>query len=134
MATFTPPGIAAVPPVSVSDRATGPSTYDENRLGYRLMRWFYNTNSAFKRFRGVNVWRMNDGTYLMSDPVPGVNFVGTIGWPYPDTLEPVNNAISSSWFSGGVGGVGGSGPGGLIQLVTPGIAIEYLGGHSYTVS
>lgn len=134
MPVFTPPGIPVIPPVSVADRRNGPSTQQANPRGYALMKYFYNTNSAFRRFRGVNVWKMNDGTYQMSDPVPGVNFTGTIGYPYPDTLAPANNAISSSWFSGGVGGVGGSGPGGLQQLVSPGIAIEYLGGHSYQVT
>lgn len=134
MATFTPPGIPVVPPVSISDSQNAPPTQDANRAGYALMKYYYNTNSAFRRFRGVNVWHMNDGTFMMSDPVPGVPFTGTISWPYPDTDNPVNNAISSSWFPGGPGGVGGSGPGGLQQLVSPGIAVEYLGGHSYQVT
>lgn len=134
MATFTPPAIPVIPPVSYADTVRGPTTIQSNPQGYKLMRWFYNTNSSFRRYRGVNVWRMNDGTYLMSDPVPGVAFAGKIDYPYPDTDNPVNGAISSSWYPGGVGGVGGSGPGGNIQLVSPGIAIEYLGGHSYVVS
>lgn len=134
MAVFTPPAIPVVPPVSYADYKHGPTTERANPLGYRLMRYYYNVNSSFRRYRGVNVWRMNDGTYMMSDPVPGVTFQGAISWPYPDTDNPVNDAISSSWFPGGPGGVGGSGPGGLIQLVSPGIAIEYLGGHTYTVS
>lgn len=131
---FTPPAIPVVPPVTVADSRTGAPTYLSNPQGFTLMRWFYAATSSFRRYRGVNVWHMNDGTFLMSDPVDGVPFAGTIGWPYPDTLEPVNNAISSSWFPGGPGGVGGSGPGGSQQLVTPGIAIEYLGGHTYAVT
>lgn len=131
---FTPPSIPVIPPISVADRKNGPPTAQANPQGYNLMKFFYAPTSSFKRYRGVNVWRMNDGTYLMSDPVPGLSFGGTIGYPYPDTLQPVNNAISWSWFPGGPGGVGGSGPGGLAQLVSPGIAIEYLGGHSYSVS
>lgn len=87
-----------------------------------------------QRNRGVNVWKMTDGTYMMSDPVPSVTFTGTIGWPYPDSPNPVNNATSSSWYPGGTGGVGGSGPGGNIQTVNPNISVEYLGGHSYPVS
>lgn len=134
MPTFMTPGLPVVPPVSYAERRNGPTTEQQNPQGYRLMRWFYNTNSSFRRYRGVNVWRMNDGTYWMSDPVPGVGFTGTIGWPYPDTDNPVNDAISSSWFSGGPGGVGGSGPGGLIQYVVPGIDIEYLGGHIYNIT
>lgn len=134
MPTFTPPTLPVIPPVSISDRKNGPPTQQTNPRGYALMKYYYNVNSSFRRYRGVNVWRMNDGTYQMSDPVPGVNFKGTIAWPYPDSLQPVNNAISSSWFSGGKGGVGSSGPGGLQEYVVPGIAIEYLGGHSYPVS
>jgi len=134
MPTFTPPGIPVIPPVSVADTKNGPPTMQVNRQGYALMRYYYSETSSFRRYRGVNVWRMKDGTYMMSDPVPGVAFVGTISYPYPDTLEPVNDAIVSSWFPGGIGGVGGSGPGGLIDYVSPGIAIEYLGGHSYEVS
>lgn len=134
MATFTPPALPVVPPVSVADTKTGPTTQQANPRGYALMKWFYAGTSSFRRYRGVNVWKMGDGTYMMSDPVPGVPFVGTIGYPYPDTDKPVNNAISSSWFPGGPGGVGGSGPGGSQQLVSPGIAVEYLGGHSYPVT
>lgn len=140
MPTFTPPGIPVIPPISVSDRATGPATKDANPGGWNLMKYFYATGSSFKRYRGVNVWRMNDGTYWMSDPVTGVTFTGTIGWPYPDTLAPNNNAISVQYFPGGPGGVGSSGGPGFnefvpqVQTVTPGIAIEYLGGHSYNVS
>ena len=141
MPTFTPPTILVIPPINISDTKTGPTTLQANPGGYNLMKYFP------MRYRGVNVWKMNDGTYQMSDPVPGVDFLGVISYPYPDAVpntngaapfpgqdNPVNNAISSSWFPGGPGGVGSSGPGGLIQLVIPGIAVEYLGGHSYVVS
>ncbi len=151
--TFTPPGISAVPLVSVSDSRYGQETARVNPQGYNLMKYFSYPSAADPtvyvntRIRGVNVWIMNDNTVLMSDPVPGVTFTGTISWPYPDAIpntqgrapypgqdNPVNNAISSSWFSGGVGGVGSSGPGGEQQYVVPGIRWEYLGGHSYTIS
>lgn len=128
MATFTPPSILVVPPISVADTKTGLPTKRANPGGWNLMKYFP------QRSRGVNVWIMNDGTVLMSDPVPGLSFYGTISYPYPDTLEPVNDTLSSSWFPGGPGGVGSSGPGGLQQYVTPGISYEYLGGHSYPLS
>lgn len=128
MSTFTPPTLLTVPPVNVADYPHSPRTIDVNPGGWNLMKYYP------QRSRGVNVWKMSDGTYWMSDEVPGVSFVGTIGWPYPDTLEPVNDAISSSWYPGGEGGVGGSGPGGDIQYVNPTIAVEYLGGHSYNIT
>lgn len=128
MPTFAPPGITVVPPVNEAETRTSPRTMDVNRQGYNLMRYFPERN------RGVNVWKLDNGTYMMSDEVPGVTFTGTVAWPYPDTLDPVNDAISSSWYPGGVGGVGGSGPGGDIQHVPYHIVFEYLGGHSYTVS
>jgi hypothetical protein len=111
-----------------------------NRQGWDLMKYFYAPTSSFRRYRGVNVWRMNDGTYWMSDPVPGVAFAGTIGWPYPDSPAPNNNAISVSYFPGGPGGVGSSGGPGFnefvpsVVTVEPGIAFEYLGGRSYVVT
>lgn len=128
MTTFTPPGISVVPPVDYAQHKSGPRTKDVNPQGWNLMRYMP------QRARGVNVWKMSDGTYMMSDPVPGVTFGGTIGWPYPDSPNPVNNAISSSWYPGGAGGVGGSGPGGNIETVSPNVSVEYLGGHSYPVS
>lgn len=134
MTVFTPPSIPVVPPVTVAESRSGLPTQRANPGGYNLMKYFYAPTSSFRRYRGVNVWKMGDGTYMMSDPVPNVAFAGTIGYPYPDTLAPVNNAIASSWFPGGPGGVGGSGAGGLQQLVSPGIAVEYLGGHSYPVT
>ena len=153
MTTFTPPGISAVPLVSVADTRTGLPTSRANPQGYNLMKYFSYPSASDPavytntRVRGVNVWIMNDSTVLMSDPVPGVTFTGTIAWPYPDAVpnnagrapypgqdNPVNNAISSSWFTGGPGGVGSSGPGGSQQYVVPGIAVEYLGGHTYTVT
>ena len=128
MPTFTPPTILFVPPINYAESKSAPPTKQVNPQGWNLMKYFP------QRAKSVNVWRMNDGTYMMSDTVPGVTFTGTIGWPYPDTEQPVNNAISSSWFPGGVGGVGGSGPGGLIQLVSPGIAVEYIAGCKYTIT
>ena len=126
--TFTPPTLPVVPPVDYAQHRSDPPTKQVNPQGWNLMRYMP------QRDRGVNVWKMTDGTYMMSDPVPVVTFAGTIGWPYPDSPNPVNNAISSSWFPGGTGGAGGSGPGGDIQTVNPNIAVEYQGGHTYAVS
>jgi hypothetical protein len=132
MATFTPPTLNIVPQVPVADTRFGPRTEQQNPQGYRLMRY---TDPGP---RGINVWKMNDGTYRISQAVPGLNV--PTEEPYPDTDAsngsggPVNNAISSAWYPGGVGGVGGSGPGGDIQLVSPGIAVTYYGGHSYPVT
>lgn len=128
MPVFTLPQISYVPPINYAESKHAPPTKQVNPQGWNLMKYFPQRNKA------VNVWKMNDGTYWMSDPVPGVTFTGTIGWPYPDTEQPVNDAISSSWFPGGPNGVGGSGPGGLIQLVTPGIAVEYIAGGTYQVT
>lgn len=142
--TFHPPTILAIPPISVADRKHAPDTQIVNKSGYRLMRWYP------MRARGVNVWViLVDGLFQqiwMSDPVPGIGGDVVIGWPYPDAIpningakpfpgqdNPVNNAISSSWFSGGVGGVGGSGPGGS-QQYAPEILYEYLGSHPHVVT
>lgn len=128
MSTFTPPTLDVIPPINYAESKHAPPAREANPQGLNLMKYFP------QRARGVNVWKMTDGTYWMSDPVPGVTFTGTIGWPYPDSPSPVNNAISSSWYPGGAGGAGGSGPGGDIQTVSPNIEIEYYGGHSYTVT
>lgn len=128
MATFTPPNILAVPPISVADSATAVETFRANPQGYNLMRYYK------MRGRGVNVWHMLDGTWMMSDPVPSVVFVGTINYPYPDTLDPINNAIASSWYGAGAGAAQGFGATGFQDFVSPGIMFEYLGGHSYVVS
>lgn len=128
MSTFTPPTLNLTPPVPVADTRHGPSSQRENPQGYRLMRYFPS------RAKGLNVWKMSDGTYWMSQPVDGVNFTGTYGEPYPDTPDPVNDAISSAWYPGGPGGAGASGPGGDIEYVSPTVAVTYYGGHSYSIT
>ena len=82
-----------------------------NPLGYRLMRYYPS------RFRGVNVFKMSDGTYARDDMAPGE--------PYPATDQPVNGVIASSWYNGTAT---------ITPLNNPHVLHIYYGGHCETVS
>jgi hypothetical protein len=99
---FTPPVMDYVPPVPAGEIEGGPP-------GARLMRYY--PPSA----RGVNVFKMSDGTYPRDD-VNGV---------WPTSPEVPNDAISSTW------GVGSLSP--IIVPIDPEVLFVYYGGHSYEV-
>jgi len=116
MPTFTPPPTSDVPPISVADNFRAPPTSVTNPQGMALMK-FYRS-----RVRGVNVFKMSDGTYQRDD----------VTEPYPATApnpgQPevqANNALNWSWYNG-VGTVS--------ALPQPTVTVVYYGGHSYTVS
>jgi hypothetical protein len=124
MTTFTPPAVDMTPPVSEADSRFGPATRAANPLGWRLMRHFKT------RSRGVNVFKMSDGTYRMSAAVPGLNV--TVGEPYPaTTLDNVpNRVLAASFYDSGSGG----GQTVTYPVADPHCTVVYYGGHSYTVS
>lgn len=105
MATFTPPTVDDVPQVLEYDPEKR-----HNPLGYRLMRHFK------MRTRGVNVFKMSDGTYQRDDQGPGE--------PWPPTPDVPNNAIAQSWYQGQMTN---------FPLPSPRVVTVYYGGHSYQV-
>ena len=119
MSTFTPPTVLEVPSVSVADSRSGPMTSQANRLGYRLMRFFSS------RERGVMVFKMSDGTYRMSEQVPGVTVTATEPYPPVPAGQVVNGALAQSWFDGSMTDY---------PLDSPTVTAVYYGGHSYEVS
>lgn len=104
MPTFTPPVTAILPAVSEY-----PLIKRQNPLGYRLFRRYR------IRDRGVNVFKMSDGSYVRDD----------VTSPYPATDAQPNNAIAVSWYKG-VATVTG--------LPNPSVTFVYYGAHSYTVT
>jgi hypothetical protein len=102
MYTFTPPTELYVPPVPANEDGT-------HNPGWRLMQYYPPTP------RGVNVYKLSDGTYPRDDQV-GV-------WPTTDVVP--NDAISSSW------GMGSISP--IIVPIDPEVLFVYYGGHSYRV-
>lgn len=109
--------------MSVADSRNGAPTGQANPLGTRLFRWFSS------RQRGVTVFKMSDGTYRMSRPVPGLTV--TAEEPYPATTpdqypQTVNGTmqIAQSWYAGKETDY---------PATQPQVAIVYYGGHSYTV-
>jgi hypothetical protein len=102
MPVFTPPVENYVPPI--------PADAGENDPAARLHR-FYQPSA-----RGVNVFKMADGTYPRDD-VEGV-------WPTTDVVP--NDAMAWAW-----------GMGRLAPIVTPipnEVLLVYYGGHSYPVT
>jgi hypothetical protein len=82
-----------------------------NPLGYRLMRYYP------VRARGVNVFKMSDGTYIRDDQSPGE--------PYPATDAPVEGVIAVSWYSGVAT---------RTELNDPHVLHIYYGGHAEVVT
>lgn len=124
MPTFTPPSTAEVPPVSVADSRNGAPTAVADPLGVRLFRWFGS------RLAGVSVFKMSDGSYRTSRPVPGVAV--TAVEPYPATTpdqfpQTVGGTmyVAGSWYAGAET---------TYPADQPQVAIVYYGGHSYQVS
>ena len=106
MPTFTPPVVYDWPQVLEYDPEKR-----QNPIGYRLMRYFPS------RSRGVNVFKMSDGTYRRDDVSPGE--------PYPATDQPVNGVINTAWYNG----VGTDMP-----LDQPHVIHIYYGAHAEQVS
>lgn len=105
MPTFTPPVVFDWPQVLEYDPEKR-----ANLMGYRLMRYYP------ARPRGVNVFKMSDGTYPRDDQAPGE--------PYPATDQPVEGVINTSWYAGVA----------TVQpLNNPHVVHIYYGGHSHTV-
>lgn len=113
--TFTPPTVVEVPPVSVADRREGPSTRASNPLGVALMRHYAS------RPRGVAVFKMADGTYRTSRPVPGVTAQPVE--PYPPTPTVVNDALAVSYYNGEE----------TVYPTDGTVEVVYYGGHVYQV-
>jgi len=109
--TFTPPPVADVPPIL-------PTELDKraNPVAWRLFRYYHSRN------RGINVFKMKDGTYVSSDPGFGNNTI--VGEPYPATDAVPNNMLAQSYYNG----VRTDFP-----LPQP-IALIYYGGHSYSIT
>jgi hypothetical protein len=105
MPTFTPPVVYDWPQILDYDPQKR-----SNPIGYRLMRYFP------ARGRGVNVFKMSDGTYPRDDQTPGE--------PYPATDQPVEGVINVSWYEGVA----------TVQpLPNPWVVKVYYGGHSHLV-
>jgi hypothetical protein len=102
MPTFTPPVMPYVPSVPAGEDGT-------NNPGWRLMQYFPVGP------RGVNVYKMADGTYLRDD-VTGV---------WPTTPDVPNNALNWTW------GTGASAP--IVTPIANPVVYVYYGGHSYQV-
>lgn len=103
---FTPPTVADVPQVLEYDPEKR-----HNPLGYRLMRYFG------ARRRGVNVFKMSDGTYQRDDQGAGE--------PYPATDAVPNNALARQWYAGRET---------VFPLPNPSVVTVYYGGHSHPVT
>ena len=102
MPTFTPPVVYDWPQILESEKR-------DNLLGYRLMRHYP------ARARGVNVFKMSDGTYPRDDQAPGE--------PYPATDQPAEGVINVSWYSGPT----------VQPLPNPHVVHVYYGGHGHYV-
>jgi hypothetical protein len=102
-AVFTPPVELYVPPVPAGEDG-------RNKPGWRLMQFFPVGP------RGVNVFKMADGTYLRDDR-QGV---------WPTTPDVPNDAISWTW------GVGALSP--IVSPIDNPVLFVYYGGHSYDVT
>lgn len=103
MATFTPPTAAVVPPFLPD--TTGPAK--------NLFKYFK------ARKRGVNVFKLSNGTYVQDYPTPENSNTAI---PYP--IIPDGQPYATSWLY--------SVPTYFNQAVT--VVTTYYGGHSYTVS
>jgi hypothetical protein len=103
MPTFVPPVELYVPPVPANVDGT-------NNPPWRLMQYFGPGP------RGVNVFKMADGTYVRDDRT-GV-------WPTTDVVP--NDAIAWTW------GIGSS-PMFIVTPIDNEVLYVYYGGHAYQV-